>query len=140
MSLASAAGSAVSAQTSAEVRHADAGSAAVAAGIAHRGADGSVVFALPTSSAPFPNVQRAVPLGDTAVDSPPDEPVDQPPPAPASAAPPTSTHSITADRPGGALDIDDLARRLYDPLAARLKAELRLDRERAGIITDLRGP
>jgi len=140
MSLASDAGSAVPAQASAEVRHADAGSGAVAAGIAHRDADGSVVFALPTSSAPSPNVQRAVPPGDTAVDSPPEKPVDRPLPAPASAAPPTPTHSITADRPGGALDIDDLARRLYDPLAARLKAELRLDRERAGVITDLRRP
>ncbi len=33
---------------------------------------------------------------------------------------------------------DELVRRLFDPLAARLKAELRLDRERAGLITDLR--
>jgi hypothetical protein len=29
-------------------------------------------------------------------------------------------------------------RRLYDPLSARLKDELRLDRERAGFLTDLR--
>jgi hypothetical protein len=34
--------------------------------------------------------------------------------------------------------MDELVRRLFDPLAARLKAELRLDRERAGLITDLR--
>ena len=33
---------------------------------------------------------------------------------------------------------DELVRRLFDPLAARLKAELRLDRERAGFVTDLR--
>ena len=35
-------------------------------------------------------------------------------------------------------NLDELARKLYDPLAARLKAELRLDRERAGLVTDLR--
>jgi len=29
-------------------------------------------------------------------------------------------------------------RQLFEPLAARLKAELRLDRERAGLTTDLR--
>jgi hypothetical protein len=35
-------------------------------------------------------------------------------------------------------DIDELARRLFDPLSARLKSELWLDRERAGMVTDLR--
>ena len=33
---------------------------------------------------------------------------------------------------------DELARRLFDPLVARIKAELRQDRERAGYVTDLR--
>lgn len=52
------------------------------------------------------------------------------------------------ERPAGApapaapgpqvLDVEDLARRLFDPLCARLKAELWLDRERAGLITELR--
>ena len=37
-----------------------------------------------------------------------------------------------------ATSTDELVRRLFDPLAARLKAELRLDRERAGFVTDLR--
>jgi len=37
-----------------------------------------------------------------------------------------------------AADLDDLARRLYDRLRSRLMAELRLDRERAGLVTDLR--
>ena len=37
-----------------------------------------------------------------------------------------------------AASTDELVRRLFDPLAARLKAELRLDRERAGFVTDLR--
>jgi hypothetical protein len=45
-------------------------------------------------------------------------------PAPAPAAAPT--------------DVDALVRRLYDPLARRLRAELRLDRERIGRSLDLR--
>ncbi|MGS0686699.1 hypothetical protein ACVBEQ_16395 [Nakamurella sp. GG22] len=35
-------------------------------------------------------------------------------------------------------DLNELARRLFDPLSARLKSELWLDRERAGMVTDLR--
>ncbi|HEY8791126.1 MAG TPA: hypothetical protein VIM10_18615 [Actinopolymorphaceae bacterium] len=35
-------------------------------------------------------------------------------------------------------DLDDLARKLYDRLRGRLAAELRLDRERIGSLTDLR--
>jgi hypothetical protein len=35
-------------------------------------------------------------------------------------------------------DIDELARRLFAPLSRRLKAELRLDRERAGLLLDHR--
>ena len=38
----------------------------------------------------------------------------------------------------GGLDPDALARKLFDPLVARIKAELRQDRERAGYLTDLR--
>jgi hypothetical protein len=111
-------------------------------GIAHRDADGSVVFVPPASSAIAPNVQRAVHPGETSVASPPDDAPDQPPPGPASAtAPPTvPARGGNPSSPHGVLDIDELARRLYDPLAARLKAELRLDRERAGLITDLRRP
>jgi hypothetical protein len=43
-----------------------------------------------------------------------------------------------AQAAGAAPSTDELVRRLFDPLAARLKAELRLDRERAGFVTDLR--
>jgi len=35
-------------------------------------------------------------------------------------------------------ELDELARRLYDRIRGRLKAELHLDRERAGLVTDLR--
>jgi hypothetical protein len=39
---------------------------------------------------------------------------------------------------GGELDVDDLARRLYDRIRDRLRRELLVDRERAGLLTDLR--
>lgn len=50
--------------------------------------------------------------------------------APAPAAP-------AADQPSGA-DIDEMARRLFEPLSARLRAELWLDRERVGLVSDAR--
>ena len=34
-------------------------------------------------------------------------------------------------------NLDEIARRLYDPLAARLREELWLDRERAGLMSDV---
>jgi hypothetical protein len=43
-----------------------------------------------------------------------------------------------APLPAAATDVDALVRRLYDPLARRLRAELRLDRERIGRSLDLR--
>lgn len=49
--------------------------------------------------------------------------------------------SAVASGAGAALpagDLDALAGRLYDKIRYRLKAELRLDRERAGLITDRR--
>ena len=39
---------------------------------------------------------------------------------------------------GGAAQPDELVKKLFDPLLRRLKAELRLDRERRGSLTDLR--
>jgi hypothetical protein len=60
-----------------------------------------------------------------------------PPAAPAEAG------AVTSPAPAGAGavapgDIDALVRRLHDPLVRRLKAELRLDRERVGRSLDLR--
>lgn len=105
----------------------DPGAAAVAAGIARADGPGSVVFDPPPGSDPRasagePSVQRQ----DDAAPATPSSAVV----ASAAAPPPT---------PGTpALDLDDLARRLIEPLSARLKTELWLDRERAGIVTDLR--
>ena len=56
-------------------------------------------------------------------------------------SPPATVTPGTAAAPSqsGATDnVDELARRLFPPLSARLKAELWLDRERAGLITDTR--
>jgi hypothetical protein len=56
-----------------------------------------------------------------------------------SAAPPVTTPVPPPAAGGGAspVDLDEMARRLYEPLTARLRAELWLDRERAGVPGDL---
>jgi hypothetical protein len=36
------------------------------------------------------------------------------------------------------MQLEELARQLFDPLSARLKSELWIDRERAGMVADLR--
>lgn len=69
-------------------------------------------------------------------------------PVPESPAPPTggTTESATAapQAPSAPMvlpsgrDLDELAERLYEPLSARLRAELWLDRERSGLMVDLR--
>jgi hypothetical protein len=51
------------------------------------------------------------------------------PAAPSSGAPPPAAGTKPTE-------LDELARRLYEPLTARLRAELWLDRERAGVMTD----
>jgi hypothetical protein len=55
-----------------------------------------------------------------------------------SAAPPAPAPSVAAPSHATASDLDELARRLYEPLSARLRAELWLDRERAGLVTERR--
>jgi hypothetical protein len=100
----------------------DAGTVAIEAGVAQREADGSVVFDtasfggaepdVDVDAGDGPTVQRAGATA-TAASAP-------GPPAPAGAA-------------GG--DLDELAKRLYGRLRVMLKHELRLDRERAGVLT-----
>lgn len=67
---------------------------------------------------------------------------DPTPPEPVATAPPSPAEPSSAPAGGSGtaagVDIEDLARRLFDPLSARLRAELWLDRERAGLIADLR--
>jgi hypothetical protein len=55
--------------------------------------------------------------------------------------PPPSTPAPGGAPAGGApagADLDEMARRLFEPLSARLRAEFWLDRERAGLMTDAR--
>ncbi|MFJ8603075.1 hypothetical protein ACIREM_31075 [Streptomyces shenzhenensis] len=169
----------------------DAGSVAVAAGVAQRMADGSVVFrpvsaeparpvppsARPSAAVPSyasvplpPPVQRAQAVAsagpvrsarflppvqrdvETAEPDPPAAPVPPAPPdlpdPPAPSSPePVPEASATAQvapgdggpGPGGPPKVDDeLVRALFAPLSRLLKAELRLDRERAGHLINTR--
>jgi hypothetical protein len=143
-------------------RYADPGAIAVARGLARRDFDGSVVFDLgpspvlhdpselllprPDESAGWPTpagsqqtVQRqeATEPAETAAPPPENGPASTMPVP--SAAPNVSATAAAAAAPGAALPpLEELARQLFGPLTARLKAELRLDRERAGLLTDLR--
>jgi hypothetical protein len=132
----------------------DPGAIAVARGLAHRDPDGSVTFDLrqfmaetpaptETPSAPWGGggpppgaVQRQEAAG-------PPEPAAEPAAAAEAAAPATGGAPPVAATPAAAPlpsgpQLEELARQLFEPLAARLKTELRLDRERAGLLTDLR--
>jgi hypothetical protein len=123
---------------------ADPGAIAVARGLARRDPDGSVVFDLgpaPAPSSPLPpeTVQRQDASG--SADAPGPSPGSEPPAAtaPAPSGPGPATPSAAGHAPAPASPpLDELARQLFGPLSARLKAELRLDRERAGLLTDLR--
>lgn len=58
-------------------------------------------------------------------------------PTDTSSTPPIATAAPSPVAPGGKpADLDELARRLYEPLTARLRAELWLDRERAGVMSN----
>jgi hypothetical protein len=94
---------------------ADAGDAAVAAGVAQRQADGAVVFDGGSDEPPTDVVQRT----------------------PSSEAPAVAGASGAPGGVGGA-DLDELAKRLYGRMRLMLKHELRLDRERAGQLTQRR--
>ncbi|MFJ4986962.1 hypothetical protein ACIP9H_24550 [Streptomyces sp. NPDC088732] len=105
----------------------DPGSVAVAAGIAQRAADGSVVFAPP---APVPAVAQR------ETDAPPPEPAPAPTAAPITPAP--APAAAPSPEPPKAESTDELVHRLLAPLSRLLRAELRLDRERAGLRLDSR--
>jgi hypothetical protein len=132
----------------------DPATAALRAGVASLDPDGAVVFTPPSAPAGPPPVQRAdsgtppVQRADSGTPpvqragsgmappveaGPPDAGAPGPPPVEAAAAPAAPPAPGTAAAP----DLDDLARRLYDRIRARLRAELRLDLERAGMLTRL---
>ncbi|WP_327368809.1 hypothetical protein [Streptomyces sp. NBC_01217] len=144
-------------------RTASAGSVAVAAGVAQRMADGSVVFRSPSSpsspSSPYssatPVVQRETETAEPPPPEPPQdpepasvsEPEDEPGPEPVPESEPDSSPlagaggapGASAAAPGGPPVVtDELVRALYTPLSRLFKADLRLERERAGFLINTR--
>ncbi|WP_381793260.1 hypothetical protein [Streptomyces niveus] len=122
-----------------------AGAFAVAAGVAQRMPDGSVVFgtaAEPPSGTSRPVVQRDAELTE---EPPPPDPDLAPAPIP-NAAPDPAGESDTPAPPAGAVPgkagvpvvTDELVRALYAPLSRLFKADLRLERERAGFLINTR--
>ncbi|GAA2223966.1 hypothetical protein GCM10010232_05910 [Streptomyces amakusaensis] len=125
-----------------------AGEVAVAAGVAQRMADGSVVFGAPPEPAVRPPVlvQRGT---ETAGPPPPDpppapdpEPEPEPEPGPGPGPGPEPEQGAGAG-PGASKAAspqvtDELVRALYAPLSRLFKAELRLERERAGFLINTR--
>jgi hypothetical protein len=82
-----------------------------------------------------PTIQRAP---EHAAPEPPG-PTEPPEPTqpPAVPVPPSTSLSMTPSTSPPEANVDELVNRLYDPLAARLRAELWQDRERAGVLMDL---
>lgn len=105
----------------------EAADAAIAAGMAGRAADGALVFRSPEAdAAPIP-------------------PASPPPPAPLPASVPVQRTTVSAPSPADAddddrlpPDLDELAMRLYPKLRPYLRKDLWLDRERSGLLADLR--
>lgn len=126
-----------------------AGSVAVAAGVAQRMADGSVVFgAAPLHGTSRPVVQRDAEIAEEPPPLPEPEPppVTEPEPEPEAAAGPESmpaapdgqTRAGSPTGQGSPPVTDELVRALYGPLSRLLKADLRLERERAGFLINIR--
>ncbi|MFF8616479.1 hypothetical protein [Streptomyces sp. NPDC015350] len=124
-----------------------AGSVALAAGVAQRAADGSVVFGAPPPAYSSPVVQRETETEEPPPPDPPQEPDPDPEPAPGPTADDRGAPGATASggpsgpggREGGAPVVtDELVRALYPPLSRLFKADLRLERERAGFLINTR--
>ncbi|MCX4675629.1 hypothetical protein OG413_09965 [Streptomyces sp. NBC_01433] len=136
-----------------------AGAFAVAAGVAQRMPDGSVVFGSPSaaSASPPSGTSRPVVQRDAEIseEPPPPDPVPDmatgPESEPESEADSESASAGAAGAPasraggGGAPGqagappvTDELVRALYAPLSRLLKADLRLERERAGFLINTR--
>ncbi|MFC8078007.1 hypothetical protein ACFUN8_20990 [Streptomyces sp. NPDC057307] len=147
------------ARTDSGARLPTAGAFAVAAGVAQRMPDGSVVFG--SSSAPSAPSAQSVPSAPSSSGS--SQPViqrdaelaEEPPPPDSAPAgePELASETVSADdggspapprsgaapgRPGAPAVTDELVRALYAPLSRLLKADLRLERERAGFLINTR--
>ncbi|MEU9620458.1 hypothetical protein ACIODT_12700 [Streptomyces sp. NPDC088251] len=122
-----------------------AGSVAVAAGVAQRMADGSVVFGPPPTPYAPAVVQREAETAEPPPPEPPQEPEAAPEPEPEPAPGPAAEEHgapgapTPATAPGGPPVVtDELVRALYPPLSRLFKADLRLERERAGFLINTR--
>ncbi|MFD4944119.1 hypothetical protein ACFWNT_16685 [Streptomyces sp. NPDC058409] len=126
-----------------------AGSVAVAAGVAQRMADGSVVFGSPPPPYSSPVVQRETETTEPPPPEPPQEPEPEPEPGPmaedhdapgAAASAPGAPPGQSGGHGGAAAPVvtDELVRALYTPLSRLFKADLRLERERAGFLINTR--
>lgn len=149
------------ARTGSGARLPTAGAFAVAAGVAQRMPDGSVVFgssstssapsASPSSGSSQPVVQRDAELAEEP--PPPDSAPASAPAGEAEPEPEPASENASADdggspapplpgaapgRPGVPAVTDELVRALYAPLSRLLKADLRLERERAGFLINTR--
>ena len=85
------------------------------------------------------NAAEATPVQLQTADTPAPTPAESSPaPGPAESAPAASpapgAPAATAGGGPSARDLDEMARRLYEPLSARIRAELWLDRERSGVL------
>ncbi|MFE4331865.1 hypothetical protein ACFRQM_21290 [Streptomyces sp. NPDC056831] len=144
-------GSRTAASTPAAPSFPTAGSAAVAAGVAQRMADGSVVFGSPPPPYSSPVVQRETETTEPPPPESPQEPGPEPEPEPGPMAEDHGAPSAAGSAPGappgrsgghgGAaapVVTDELVRALYTPLSRLFKADLRLERERAGFLINTR--
>jgi hypothetical protein len=100
-------------------------------------------IAIPPAAAPLPSTPtRQPPAVQRTFTTEPAASAAATPGPPATAAPGADTNKNPAA--GGTadgrtnLELDTLAAHLYERIAARLRTELRLDRERAGVLTDIR--
>ena len=95
---------------------------------------------------PLTFVQRAGPAASEGPSSPENEEAGSPAAAPApgmpaaapAVAPAAGSGPGATPMPQSEHDLAELARRLYEPISARLRRDLLVERERAGMVTDLR--
>lgn len=101
-------------------------------GLATVDSDGAIVFpGLAAHIAPMGETASATPVQREAAPTTAEAPAASPG---AGATPAGGAAPGAGDKPA---ELDELAKKLYERIRTRLKAELRLDRERAGLLTDL---
>ncbi|HET6295965.1 MAG TPA: hypothetical protein VFG33_21460 [Kribbella sp.] len=87
------------------------------------------------ASAPVVQREEAAADEDPPTSAPAPVQAPEPAPAPAAGAAPGAA-AVGAAKAVSAAEVEELAKRLYEPLTAKLRAELWLDRERSGRVAD----